>query len=106
MGLQGTFGDNNTNTCVLRCPTSSFGDANTVNRVCVATCTGGSFADNLTNLCVKVCPASPPTFGYQGNWTCLNNCPSNLWADSSSRLCVPTCSNNKFRFTNINRTCV
>lgn len=39
-GLQGTFGDNSTNVCVQRCPAGSYGDANTINRYCVATCTG------------------------------------------------------------------
>ena len=75
-GLQGTYGDNSTFTCVQRCPENSFGDANTINRYCVATCTGGSFADSLTMLCVDICPASPPTFGYTGNWTCLETCPT------------------------------
>ncbi len=106
VGLQGTFGDNGTNTCVQQCPPNTYGDANTVNRVCVSTCTGVGFADDLTNLCVQVCPASPPTFGFEGNRTCLYTCPDNLWADSSSRLCVPTCSSNRFRLTTTNRTCV
>ena len=79
-GKQGTFGDNSTTTCVERCPEGTYGDANTVNRFCVSTCTGGAFADNYTTLCVDVCPASPPTFGYLGNWTCVTACPDNLWA--------------------------
>jgi hypothetical protein len=104
-GLQGTFGDNSTATCVQRCPDGSYGDANTANRFCVSTCTGGAYADNLTNLCVDVCPASPPTFGYSGNWTCMSSCPANLWAESSSRLCQSTC-NPHFRLTLTENTCV
>jgi hypothetical protein len=93
-GLQGTFGDNSTNTCVERCPAGSYGDANTVNRFCVAECTGGAFADPLTMLCVQICPASPPLFGYEGNWTCVAACPSGLWADSTTRRCVSDCNPN------------
>jgi hypothetical protein len=93
-GLQGTFGDNSTNTCVERCPSGSFGDANTVNRFCVAVCTNGAFADPLSMLCVDVCPASPPSFGYAGNWTCLEECPNGLWADDVTRTCVSDCSPN------------
>jgi hypothetical protein len=93
-GLQGTYGDNSTNTCVERCPTGSYGDANTTNRFCVANCSNGSYADTLSMLCVEVCPASPPTFGYQGDWTCVKNCPPGLWADDSTRTCVSSCSPN------------
>ena len=103
---QGTFGDNTTNTCVQRCPPNSFGDANTIYRFCVATCTGNSFADSSTTLCVQICPASPPTFGYTGNWTCLATCPANLWADSYTRRCLPTCSNNTFRLSLTTNLCV
>jgi len=53
----------------------------TVDRHCVATCTGSNFADPLTMLCVSKCPASPPYYGYEGNWTCLKVCPDGLWAD-------------------------
>lgn len=91
-GLQGTFGDNSTNTCVERCPDGSFGDANTVNRFCVAQCTGGAYADPYTMLCVDVCPASPPLYGYNGNWTCVQRCPSGLWADDTTRTCVSDCN--------------
>lgn len=87
------------------CPSGSFGDANTDNRFCVETCTGGSFADNLTTRCVDTCPASPPTFGYAGNWTCLKSCPANLWADSKTRLCSSNCTSG-FRLTLTINTCV
>jgi hypothetical protein len=63
-GLHGTFGDNVTNNCVQNCPTGTFGDAQTVNRVCVTQCSQSSsqsFSDPTTNLCVPVCPT--PLFG-------------------------------------------
>lgn len=97
-GLQGTFGDNSTNTCVERCPLGSYGDASTVNRFCVAVCTNGGFADSSTMLCVDICPASPPTYGYSGNWTCVKVCPDGLWADSLTRTCTSSC-NPDFRFS-------
>ena len=81
------FKHNSTNTCVERCPNNSYGDAHTLNRFCVAVCTGESFADDSTTLCVDICPASPPTFGYKGNWTCLMKCPDGFWADSITRTC-------------------
>lgn len=93
-GLQGTFGDNSTNTCVERCPNGSYGDASTINRFCVSQCTNGGFADSLSMLCVDICPASPPSFGYAGNWTCLKTCPGDLWADDVTRTCVSACAPN------------
>jgi hypothetical protein len=100
-GLQGTFGDNSTNTCVERCPNNTYGDAKTANRFCVAMCTGGAFADPYTMLCVDVCPASPPLYGYDGNWTCVQRCPSGLWADDTTRTCVSDC-NPGYRLTTTN----
>lgn len=81
-GPAGTWGDNFTNTCVQRCPTGTYGDAQHPNRHCVAECTDGTFADDLSMTCVSECPSSPPYFADLVNKKCVRVCPNNTWASS------------------------
>lgn len=102
------FKRTNPNLCVEICPSNPdlYGDAN---GFCVATCTGGEFANSLTRLCVASCLTASGLFQYNGRCTkfcpvgfyadgngdCVtkDNCQASTFAQNSTTSCVGTCVN-------------
>lgn len=92
--LGGSFGNNNTRTCVTKCQdTDSFAEVQTVNRICVARCLPAVpiiYANNQT----KICGVS---------W----NCPLNYYGENNTQLCVNSCPAGSFAYqTLVDKICI
>jgi hypothetical protein len=106
------YGENSTNRCVSRCPSSSYGQNQT--RLCLKTCffnsivegdTKFSFADDSTNFCVTHCPQ----FSWADNYTitCTSYCTEGTFADDSTWRCVAMCPSNPISYAySLTRKCI
>lgn len=70
-----TYGDNDTRSCVSQCPVGTVG--NPIDNRCWLTCPPSFFADTILRICVATCTQNTSTILYffTPNQTCILSCP-------------------------------